>query len=249
MKNIFSGVRRQWLPLYLTIKNMAEKALGPFEETENSRAVLWRRASCFAEFDARKDCLTAAFPAAAEHGEWNPVKVRQTSKNRVVHYFELYDDSRFAELIAFMREAFELAKGKKASSVPQKKSKPAGVDEYIAAFPPEQRDILSAMRKTLREAAPGALEKISWNMPTLYQGENLVHYAAMKRHLGFYPGADGIAAFQKEIAPYKSSKGCVQFPYDKPIPYELAARITRYRAAAAAKLPIRQDRKGWAGRP
>ncbi|MDR2552557.1 MAG: DUF1801 domain-containing protein [Treponema sp.] len=111
----------------------------------------------------------------------------------------------------------------------------ASIDGYIALFPPERQKILSEVREIIRKAAPGAVEKISWGMPTFYQGENLVHFAAMKNHLGFYPGAEGIAAFQKEIAPYKSSKGAVQFPYDQPLPRGLIAAITRYRVKAARK--------------
>ncbi|MDR2471848.1 MAG: DUF1697 domain-containing protein [Treponema sp.] len=110
----------------------------------------------------------------------------------------------------------------------------SSIDEYIASFSRDIQGILRAVRKTLREAAPGAEEKISWAMPTLYQGENLVHFAAMKSHLGFYPGAEAVAAFAKEIAPYKNSKGAVQFPYDRPVPHGLIARITRWRVKAAA---------------
>jgi uncharacterized protein YdhG (YjbR/CyaY superfamily) len=108
------------------------------------------------------------------------------------------------------------------------------IDEYIALFPPAIQKILDKVRKTIRQAAPGAEEKISWRMPTFYQGKNLVHFAAMKNHLGFYPGEEGIAAFAKDLAPYKTSKGAAQFPWTKPIPYELIARITRCRARQSA---------------
>ena len=108
------------------------------------------------------------------------------------------------------------------------------IDEYIALFPPAIQKILNEVRKTVRNAAPLAAEKISWKMPTFYQGENLVHFAAMKNHLGLYPGAEGIAAFKKELTPYKSSKGGIQFPYTKPIPHDLIAAITAWRVRAVS---------------
>lgn len=114
------------------------------------------------------------------------------------------------------------------------------VDEYIAAFEPEVRRILETLRREIRETAPEAKEKISYQIPTYEQRGNLVHFAAFKGHIGFYPGASGIAAFQEELSGYKGAKGTVRFPIDKPLPYELIRRIVRYRVAeneerAAAK--------------
>lgn len=104
------------------------------------------------------------------------------------------------------------------------------VDEYIAAFPEDIRALLEAMRATIRAAAPDASERISYQIPTFTLHGNLVHYAAFKRHIGFYPTSSGITAFQDELAGYKQSRGAVQFPLDQPLPLELVARITRYRA-------------------
>ncbi|MDE3231589.1 MAG: DUF1801 domain-containing protein [Chloroflexota bacterium] len=106
----------------------------------------------------------------------------------------------------------------------------ATVDEYIAAFPEDIRALLEAMRATIRAAAPDAGERISYQIPTFTLHGNLVHYAAFKRHIGFYPASSGIAAFQEELAGYKQSRGAVQFPLDQPLPLELVARITRFRA-------------------
>lgn len=103
------------------------------------------------------------------------------------------------------------------------------INEYIAGFPKEARTILEAVRDTIRKAAPEAEECISWRMPTFRQNGNLVHFAAYKRHIGFYPGPAGIEAFKKDIAEYKSSKGAVQFPLDKPMPLQLIDKIVRYR--------------------
>ena len=110
-----------------------------------------------------------------------------------------------------------------------------GIDEYIAQFPPDMQKILTKIRRTIRKAAPEAAEKISWGMPTFHQGENLVHFALMKHHIGFYPGAEGVAAFACELGGYKTSKGAIQFPLSKPIPYELIARITAFRAERVRK--------------
>ncbi len=119
----------------------------------------------------------------------------------------------------------------------------ATIDDYIAAHPPKIRARLSAMRKTIRKHAPEAEEKISYRIPTFYLGGNLVHFAAFDRHVGFYPGAAGIAAFQDALAPYKSAKGSVQFPHDEPLPLELVAEIVRFRVAQQASKAAARGKK------
>lgn len=103
------------------------------------------------------------------------------------------------------------------------------IDEYINTFPPEVQKKLQEMREIIRKSAPQASEKISWQMPTFVLNGNLVHFAAHKNHIGFYPGAEGIATFTDEIKEYKSSKGAVQFPLNKPLPIELISRIVKFR--------------------
>lgn len=103
------------------------------------------------------------------------------------------------------------------------------VDEYIAAFPEETRAILEELRATIKAAAPDAEEKISYQAPTFFLNGNLVHMAAYKTHIGFYPAPSGIEAFKDELAVYKSAKGSVQFPLDKPLPLELISRIVVFR--------------------
>ena len=105
------------------------------------------------------------------------------------------------------------------------------IDEYIAQFPPDLQSTLAELREVIRAAAPGAVEKISYQMPTFYLKGNLVHFAAFKQHIGFYPTPSGIAAFQAELAAYKSSKGAVQFPRHQPLPLELITRIVQFRVA------------------
>jgi uncharacterized protein YdhG (YjbR/CyaY superfamily) len=105
------------------------------------------------------------------------------------------------------------------------------IDEYIAGFPPEVREILARIRATIKAEAPEAVETISYQIPTFsLDGRPLVYFAAFKKHVGFYPVPTGIEAFKDELAPYKQGKGSVQFPLDKPVPYDLIARITRFRA-------------------
>jgi len=104
-------------------------------------------------------------------------------------------------------------------------------DEYISRFPSEVQGILNELRKVIKESAPEAREKISYQMPTFDLHGNLVHFAAYQKHIGFYPGASGIEAFQQELSAYKGAKGSVQFPIDKPLPYELISRIVEYRVA------------------
>ncbi len=103
------------------------------------------------------------------------------------------------------------------------------IDEYIAAFPPEIQSILSNIREIVRELAPEATEKISYQMPTYYLNGNLVHFAAFQKHIGFYPTPSGIEAFQEELSRYRGAKGSVQFPLNQPIPYDLIRKIVIYR--------------------
>ncbi len=107
--------------------------------------------------------------------------------------------------------------------------KPNNINEYIANFPIATQSILEQIHLTIKKAAPDAEEKISYGMPTFYLKGNLVHFAAYKNHIGFYPAPSGLKAFQKEITRYKNSKGAVQFPIDKPMPLGLIAKIVKYR--------------------
>ena len=105
------------------------------------------------------------------------------------------------------------------------------IDEYIGTFPKNVQDILQVLRQTIRRTAPEAVETISYQMPTFkLNGRNLVHFAAFKHHIGFYPVPSGIEAFKEELSSYKQGKGSVQFPIDKPIPYDLVKKIVDYRA-------------------
>ena len=101
------------------------------------------------------------------------------------------------------------------------------VDRYIAAFPGSTQRLLQQMRETIRKAAPQAEEKISYAMPTYVLHGNLVHFAAFKNHIGFYPVPTGIKAFEKELSAYKGAKGSVQFPLDQPLPLDLVRKNCR----------------------
>ena len=103
------------------------------------------------------------------------------------------------------------------------------IDEYIGLYPSEVQDILTTLRKVIKESAPEATEKISYQMPTFAMHGNLVHFAAYKKHIGFYPAASGVAAFTDKLVEYKTSKGAIQFPIDKPLPYELIREIVQFR--------------------
>ncbi len=105
------------------------------------------------------------------------------------------------------------------------------VDAYIAGFPPEVQSRLKQMRQAIARLAPDATETIGYGIPTFKLHGNLVHYAGYANHVGFYPGGAGIAAFQEEIAGYKSAKGSVQFPHDRPLPIALVKKIVKYRVA------------------
>lgn len=103
------------------------------------------------------------------------------------------------------------------------------IDTYIASFPMDVQDKLQRLRKVIRESAPEAVEAICYSMPTFKLNGNLVHFAAFKSHIGFYPTSSGILAFEKDLLSYKHAKGSIQFPIDEPIPYDLVRRIVKFR--------------------
>lgn len=103
------------------------------------------------------------------------------------------------------------------------------VDEYIANFPDETADILHQIRNTISATAPEAKEKISYGIPTFtLDGKNLVHFGGYDTFVSLYPGSAGVAAFREKLKAYKTSKGTIQFPLNKPIPYDLIAEITKF---------------------
>ena len=105
---------------------------------------------------------------------------------------------------------------------------PATVDEYLSEQPDKIRPILEQTRRILREALPDCTEKISLGMPTYWKKRNLIHFAAQKNHLGIYPGPEAIEAFRERLQDYRTSKGAIQFPYNREIPYELIAEIAKW---------------------
>ncbi len=105
----------------------------------------------------------------------------------------------------------------------------ASMDAYMAAAPPDRRALLEQLRATIHAAAPEAEETISYSMPAFAQDGTLVYFAALKDHIGFYPTASGIAAFDEELAAYEGTKGAVRFPLDRPLPLDLIGRIVRFR--------------------
>jgi uncharacterized protein YdhG (YjbR/CyaY superfamily) len=104
------------------------------------------------------------------------------------------------------------------------------IDEYIEKTSEEYRKILIRLRETIKTAAPDAIEKMAWKMPTFWQGENLLHFAAYKNHLGISPGIDAVNAFAERLinAGYKFNKGSIHIPWNKEIQYDLIAEITKY---------------------
>lgn len=109
------------------------------------------------------------------------------------------------------------------------------IDEYISTFPDNIQKILKEIRQTIKKAAPEAAEVISYKIPTFKLNGNLVHFAAFKNHIGFYPTPSGIEKFKKELLPYKVSKGTVQFQLDKPIPLNLITKIVKFRVKENSK--------------
>lgn len=107
--------------------------------------------------------------------------------------------------------------------------KPANIDEYIGAFPNDVQEILEKIRASIQKAAPDAKEKISYSMPAFEQNGIVVYFAAFKNHIGLYALPSGHETFREELSKYKSGKGSVQFPLDQPMPFDLIAKIVKFR--------------------
>ncbi len=109
------------------------------------------------------------------------------------------------------------------------------IDEYINLYPSDVREVLEQLRNEINSVAPEAIEVISYNMPAFKLSEVLVYFAAYKKHIGFYPTPDAITEFKDELVSYKTSKGAVQFPLDKPLPLDLIRRMVKYRIDTTTK--------------
>lgn len=116
-----------------------------------------------------------------------------------------------------------------ANSMKRNRDVPKNIDEYIAGFPSGVQRVLKQIRATIRKAAPGAVEAIKYGIPTFVLSENLVHFAAFRSHVGFYPTPSGIRKFKTALSSYKGAKGSVQFPLDKPMPLKLIRDIVAFR--------------------
>lgn len=118
------------------------------------------------------------------------------------------------------------------------------IDAYIAGFPEPVQAVLQKLRQVIKEAAPEAGETIKYRMPTFIFHGNLVHFAAYEHHIGFYPDPEGIQKFANELAPYPQSKGAIRFPIDKPLPFDLIYRITKFRVEQnAARAATKRNKR------
>lgn len=124
-----------------------------------------------------------------------------------------------------------------------KQSPPNDIDDYIANFPKDIQIILQELRATIAKAAPEAEETISYQMPTFRLKGNLVHFAAHKNHIGFYPTPSGIEKFKSELSAYESAKGSVKFPIDQPLPLDLISKIVAYRVTENLEKAIYKSKK------
>lgn len=114
--------------------------------------------------------------------------------------------------------------------------KQKAIDEYIKTFPEDIQIILEKIRKVIEECAPKSEEAMKYGIPTFkLNGRNLVHFAAFKNHIGFFPTPSAIVTFKKELSGYKTSKGTIQFPLNKPIPLDLVKKITAFRTEEVMK--------------
>ena len=124
-----------------------------------------------------------------------------------------------------------------------KKPQTNEIDKYIEGFPKETQFILEQVRETIQKAAPEAEESINYGIPTFLLKGNLVHFAAFKNHIGFYPAPSGIKALRQELSVYKGAKGSVQFPIDKPIPFNLISKIVKFRVLENVEKAAAKNKK------
>jgi len=130
----------------------------------------------------------------------------------------------------------------KGELMDNRKKEFTSIDEYIATFPNDVQKILQELRATIKAAAPDAQEKISYQMPTFFLKGNLVHFAAYKNHIGFYPTPSGIEKFQKELSKFEGAKGSVQFPINQPLPLDLVQKIVEFRVIENLKIAENKKR-------
>ncbi|MBS1559853.1 MAG: DUF1801 domain-containing protein [Bacteroidetes bacterium] len=114
------------------------------------------------------------------------------------------------------------------------------IDEYHAQFSKEIQAVLQQLRQSIKQAAPKTTETISYGMPAFKQTKVLVYYAVHKNHIGFYPTSHPIEVFKKELNRYKTSKGAIQFPIDRALPFPLIKRIVKFRATEDVNATIRK---------
>lgn len=105
---------------------------------------------------------------------------------------------------------------------------PETIDEYISSQPEEIQQNLMEVRNAIRGAIPEAQERISWSMPTYWKGHNIIQFAGFKKHIGLYPGPEAVEVFSEKLKEYKTSKGTIQFPHNKPLPLELIGEIAKW---------------------
>jgi uncharacterized protein YdhG (YjbR/CyaY superfamily) len=117
----------------------------------------------------------------------------------------------------------------------EKRIRPSTVDEYISQFPEDIQVIIQKIRAVIKQSAPGITERISYQMPGFYLNGMVAWIAVHKNHIGFYPKGSGIDVFKTELSGYKFSKGAVQFPLNKPIPYELISKMVKHNVAENLK--------------
>lgn len=147
---------------------------------------------------------------------------KETEMYRNLHTLtSLSEESKFAGLIKSDSDS--------VIPLPTPKKQIRTIDEYISEFPKPVQAILENIRQAVKESAPQAEEAMRYGMPTFRLNGNLVHFAAHKNHIGFYPSPSGIDAFRKELAQYKTSKGAIQFPLDMPMPIPLIKKIVKFR--------------------
>lgn len=132
-----------------------------------------------------------------------------------------------------------------------KKDSIVTIDQYIAPFPPAIRRTLRELRSAIKAAAPGAQEKISYQMPAFALNRNLVYFAAYKNHIGFYPGSSAVTGkFKKELSRYECGKGSVRFPLNEPLPLALIKKMVQFRVAESSRLDAaKRTRRSETGRP
>lgn len=228
-RRYFIASKAKWFSLYQDLRAAVVEAVGDFHEHMTTKGINWKHHTSFAEISAKKDCMVVAFSLDSLHAQLQPARVLTTSKNRVVHYFEITDDTLFSMLVQWISKSYEMTKKNPVRKGPEKLPLCDTGEGYIALFTKDIQKLLNGIEAIVLEAVPNCEKRISWGMPSFYQDNGYVlQFAVQKKHVGLYPGPDAIEHFKDRLMSYTTTKGGILLPFGQAVPYQLIRDIVLF---------------------